>query len=47
MRPPLLPYLTKTVLFFALAIILFACSEQNWPELSLLNEFDNDFFKQS
>ncbi len=37
-------YLVKTIIFFTLPVTLPACSEKNWPELSPLSEFENNFF---
>ena len=37
-------YVAKTIILFILTITLYACSEKNWPELSPLSEFENDFF---
>ena len=37
-------YLAKTIILFTLPITLHACSEKNWPELSPLSGFENDFF---
>ena len=39
-----LMYIVKTTIFFTLTITLYACSEKNWPELSPLSEFENNFF---
>ena len=37
-------YVAKTIIFFTLPVILYACSEKNWPELLPLSEFENNFF---
>ena len=37
-------YLVKTIIFFTLPVTLYACSEKNWPALSPLSEFENNFF---
>ena len=37
-------YLVKTIIFFTLPVTLSACSEKDWPELSPLSEFENNFF---
>ena len=39
-----LRYLAKTIIFFTLHLTMSACSEKNWPELSPLSEFENNFF---
>ena len=39
-----LRYLVKTIILFILTMTLYACSEKNWPELSPLSEFENNFF---
>ena len=37
-------YVVKTIILFILPITLYACSEKNWPKLSPLSEFENNFF---
>lgn len=37
-------YIAKTIIIFTLALTLHACSEKNWPELSPLSDFENNFF---
>ena len=39
-----LKYVVKTIILFILPVSLNACSEKNWPELSPLSEFENNFF---
>jgi len=42
-----LGYLVKIIIFSALPLTIYACSEKNWPELSPLSEFENKFFLES
>ena len=37
-------YIAKTIIIFILPLTLYACSEKNWPELSPLSDFENNFF---
>ena len=39
-----LMYIAKTIIIFTLPLTLYACSEKNWPELSPLSDFENNFF---
>jgi len=37
-------YIAKIIIFFTIPITLYACAEKNWPGLSPLSEFENNFF---
>ena len=37
-------YIAKMIIIFILPLTLYACSEKNWPELSPLSDFENNFF---
>ena len=39
-----LKYFAKATIFFTLPLLISACSEKNWPELSPLSEFEKNFF---